>query len=200
MRGRAEEARAEAQRVLRVWEELGNPAARLTTAQVLAETEWLLGRLDEAERILRENIAFFDELGEKGYNSTISAELASVLCAQGRYDEAEEQTERSIELSSDDDFASHVEWRSAKALVLSSRGEHAAALTLLDEALDLLAPTDYVGTIARNHEVRGRVLAAAGRIEEARSSYELALAGMERKGVLPAVERVRARIAELLGE
>jgi class 3 adenylate cyclase/tetratricopeptide (TPR) repeat protein len=200
MRGRAEEARAEAQRVLRVWEELGNPAARLTTAQVLAETEWLLGRLDEAERILRENIAFFDELGEKGYNSTVSAELASVLCAQGRYDEAEEQTERSIKLSSDDDFATHVEWRSAKALVLSSRGEHTAALALLDEAIALLAPTDYVGTIARTHEVRGLVLAAAGRLEEARSAYELALAGVERKGVVPAAERVRARIAELLGE
>ncbi len=199
MRGRAEEARTEAQRVLRVWEELGNPAARLTTSQVLAETEWLLGRLDEAERILRENMAFFDELGEKGYNSTISAELASVLCDQGRYDEAEEQAERSIDLSSDDDFASHVEWRSAKALVLSSRGEHETALALLDEALALLAPTDYVGTIARNHEVRGRVLAAAGRIEEARSSYELALAGMERKGVVPAVDRVRGRIAELVG-
>ena len=200
MQGRAAEARGEARRVLGLWEELGNPAARLSTSQVLAETEWLLGRPEEAERILRDNIEVFDALGEKGYNSTTSAELASILCEQGRFDEAEEQAERSNELAADDDFASQAEWRSARALVESSRGEHDAAIALLDEALVFLAPTDYVRMIASNHETRGRVLAAAGRIDDARSAYELALAAVERKGVVPMAERLRSQIAALAGQ
>ena len=142
----------------------------------------------------------WDALGETGFNSTMTALLASVLCDLGRFDEAEANVERSRELSADDDFASQAAWRMAQARVLSHRGEHDEALRLADEALAINERTDYLTWQGESDEVRGMVLAAAGRTDEAREAYGRALERLERKGVVPAVERVRARIAELLGE
>jgi predicted negative regulator of RcsB-dependent stress response len=88
----------------------------------------------------------------------------------------------------------------AQARVLSHRGEHDEALRLADEAIAINETTDYLTWQAESDEVRGMVLAAAGRTDEAREAYGRALERFERKGVVPAAESVRARIAELLGE
>ena len=155
---------------------------------------------DRAEQQFRRGVEQWDALGETGFNSTITALLASVLCDLERFDEAEANVDRSRDLSSDDDFASQAAWRMAQARVLSHRGEHDEALRLADEALAINERTDYLAWQAESDEVRGMVLTAAGRTDEAREAYDRALERFERKGVVPAVERVRARIDELLGE
>ena len=142
----------------------------------------------------------WDALGETGFNSTMTALLASALCDLGRFDEAETNARRSRELSADDDFASQAAWRAAQARVLSHRGEHGEALRLADEALAINESTDYLTWQGESDEVRGMVLAAAGRTDEALEAYGRATERLERKGIVPAVERVRARITELLGE
>ena len=88
----------------------------------------------------------------------------------------------------------------AQARVLSHRGEHDEALRLADEALAINERTDYLAWQGDSDEVRGMVLTTAGRMDEARDAYGRALERFERKGVVPAAERVRARIAELLGQ
>jgi tetratricopeptide (TPR) repeat protein len=148
----------------------------------------------------RAGVEQWGALGETGFNSTMTALLASALCDLGRFEEAEANAHRSRELSADDDFASQAAWRTAQARVLSHRGEHDEALRLADEALAINESTDYLTWQGESDEVRGMVLAAAARTDEALEAYGRAIERLERKGVVPAVERVRARIAELLGE
>ena len=200
MQGREEEYRVELAQVDLLMGEIGLPEALAKTYQGRGEAERFLGHPERAEQQFRRSVEQWDVLGETGFNSTITALLASVLCDLGRFDEAEVNTRRSRELSADDDFASQSAWRMAQARVLSHRGEHDDALALADEAIAINETTDYLTWQAESDEVRGMVLAAAGRTDEAQEAYDRALERFERKGVVPAAERVRARITELLGQ
>jgi tetratricopeptide (TPR) repeat protein len=200
MQGMEEEFRAEQDRVDRLMDEIGLPELLSNTYQGRGEAEQWLGHFDRAEEQFGKGVEQWDALGETGFNSTITALLASVLCDLERFEEAQANVDRSRELSADDDFASQAAWRMAQARVLSHRGEHDEALRLADEAIAINEMTDYLTWQAESDEVRGMVLTAAGRPAEAREAYDRALERFERKGVVPAVERVRARIAGLLGQ
>ena len=197
MAGREEEALEEAKNNDRLWEEVGNPGIEVTRYQASGEGMVHLGRFEDAERYFRRGVEIFDSLGETGFNSTMTAVHASTLCRLGRFEEAEASAARSRELSAEDDFASQVAWRRAQAWVLSARGEHEEALRLLDEAAALVAPTDYLDFQAETGAVRGLVLRAAGRTEEARAAFEDSLARYERKGAIPAARRVREELETL---
>ena len=192
-----DEARAEAARARDLWAELGDPSARVVTCLATGELERLLGRADLAEQSFRDGVVLLDRLGETGYNSTMLASLAMALCDQERFDEAEEVARRSEQLTADGDFASEAGWREAKAQVLSSRGDHEAAIGIADQALGYVEVTDYIGMIGEAHEVRGRVLAAAGRAGEARAANHAALELFERKGIIPSIARIRGRLDAL---
>ena len=194
MDGRFDEARASFDEADAIYDELGVPMMRVTTNQVVAETIRLEGRLDDAERVLREMYEAYSSIGETGFNSTVCALLANVLNDQERFDEAETFARRSRELSAEDDFASQSEWRTAQARVLAHRGLFDEALLLVDEALAIAGGTDYIDWQAQVFEIRGLVLQAAGRGDEARASYEEALALYTRKGNVVAAARVRKRI------
>ena len=164
-----------------------------------AETLRLEGRLEEAEELLREMSEAYDAIGETGFNSTIVGLLANTLCDQGRYEEAERFVARSRELSADDDFASQASWRMAQARVLADRGEFEDAIRLADEAVEINGQTDYIGWQGDGLEVKGQVLEAAGRGDDARAAYEEAIARYERKGNVVAAGRVRARLEHIGG-
>jgi tetratricopeptide (TPR) repeat protein len=199
MLGREEEFRVEQERVDRLMDEIGLPEVLTNTYQGRGEAERFLGHLDRAEQQFRAGVEQWDALGETGFNSTMTALLAGVLCDLERFDEAEANVNRSRELSAEDDFASQAAWRMAQARVLSHRREHNEALALADEAVAINRTTDYLTWQGESDEVRGMVLTAAGRTDEALEAYTRALDRFERKGVVPAAARVRARIAELLG-
>jgi tetratricopeptide (TPR) repeat protein len=200
MQGRGEEFRVEQDRIDRLMDEIELPEALTNTYQGRGEAERYLGHLDRAEQQFRAGVEQWDALGETGFNSTMTALLASVLCDLGRFDEAEFYAHRSRELSADDDFASQAAWRMAQSRVLSHRGDHDEALAMVDEAIAINETTDYLTWQAESDEVQGIVLWGAGRTDEAAEAFEHARERFERKGAVPAVERVRARIAELLGE
>jgi tetratricopeptide (TPR) repeat protein len=200
MQGREDAFRAEQDRADRLMDEIGLPEALTNTYQGRGEAERYLGHLDRAEQQFRAGVDQWDALGETGFNSTMTALLATVLCDLGRFDEAETYARRSRELSADDDFASQAEWRMAQSRVLSHRGEHEEALAVVNEAIAINARTDYLTWQAESDEVQGIVLSGAGRTDEAAEAFERARERFERKGAVPAVERVRARIAELLGQ
>jgi tetratricopeptide (TPR) repeat protein len=197
MAGRFDEAHAAFDEAEALYDELGAPSIKVTTSQVIAETLRLERRLEDAERVLLEMNAAYDAMGEKGFNSTVCAVLAHVLCDQGRLDEAEPWVARSREMSADDDFASQAEWRTAQARVLAARGRFDEAMVLVDEALEIATPTDYLDWHAQAHEVRGSVLASAGRGDDARAAYGAALQLFERKGNVVAEGRIRERLAAL---
>jgi class 3 adenylate cyclase/tetratricopeptide (TPR) repeat protein len=197
MAGRFEEGRASFAEAEALFDELGTPMMRITTSQVIAETHRLEGRLEESERVLREMYDAYTSIGETGFNSTVCALLAHVLCDQGRFDEAEAFAERSREMSSADDFASQAAWRSAMARVGAEHGRTEEALALADEAIAIEAGGDYLDWQGQEFEVRGLVLLAAGRSDDARAAYGEALDRFERKGNVVAAARVRDRLAAL---
>ena len=197
MAGRFDEAHELVSRANTLFDELGIPQAAVATNQGVGEMLRLEGRLEDAERHFREMHEMYESMGEKGFNSTITALLAMTLCDQGRFDEAEEFVERSRAMTAEDDFASQSEWRIAKARVLSSRGVHDEALALVDEAIEIAEVTDYLVWQGECHEVRGMVLEAAGRGDDARAAYGEALDRFERKGNVVAAARVRDRIVAL---
>jgi class 3 adenylate cyclase/tetratricopeptide (TPR) repeat protein len=197
MAGREAEALDELAESDRLVAEIANPSTEITRLQTRGEAMIHLGRLEDAADVYRYGVEVLDSLGETGFNSTMVALLAGVLCRLGRFDEAERHVRRSIEITADDDFASQAYWRLARAHILSSRGEHDGALRLTDEAIDLVSPTDYLDFQAEAQAMRGLVLRDAGRHAEAREAYERALGLYERKGAVPAAERVRAELAAL---
>jgi hypothetical protein len=69
-------------------------------------------------------------------------------------------------------------------------------LALIDEAVELAEPTDYLEMRAASRELRGSLLAELGRRDESRNELERALELYERKGVVPSAARVRGRLAE----
>jgi class 3 adenylate cyclase/tetratricopeptide (TPR) repeat protein len=199
LQGHESEVVVQAERIERLWDEIGDLGLRVTSNQWVGECMRLVGRLEDAERYFRRGVEGLDRLGETGFNSTMTASLAFALMDLGRWDEAEDFVERSREMSAPDDFASQSEWRMGRARILTFRGRPAEALELVDEAVQAIEPTDYLPMKADVHELRGHVLAELGRREEARAELERAIRDFERKGSVPAVERVRGRLASLLG-
>jgi class 3 adenylate cyclase/tetratricopeptide (TPR) repeat protein len=198
MAGRFEEARVSAERSAQLFGELGTPMRHIMSIQVVAETQRLAGRLEEAERLFREATEAFDEVGETGFNSTVCGLLAGTLCDLQRFDEAEAFAEKGRMLAAEDDFASQAAWRMAQGRVLAHRGEFEQALRLADEAVEINEGTDYINWQGDGHEVRGLVLHAAGRGDDAREAFEEAIDRYERKGNVPAAARVRARLDDCL--
>ncbi|HET6791746.1 MAG TPA: adenylate/guanylate cyclase domain-containing protein [Actinomycetota bacterium] len=199
MRGRFDEARAMFDEADALYDELGAPMIGVATNQVVAETLRLEGRLEDAERVLRQMYEAYSAMGETGFNSTVCGVLAAVLCDEGRFEEADTFARRSRELAAEDDFASQSEWRTAEARVLLDRGRFDEALRLADQAIEIADVTDYLDRRADCHEVRGLVLGAAGRGDDARAAYGEALALYTRKGNLVAAARVRKRIEGVSG-
>ena len=197
MLGQAELSRAQAARSVELWHELGDPAERVMTHQSLGEAERFLGNPVGAEREFRTAVETLTALGETGFNSTMSALLALALADQGRFDEAEQHGNRGRKLTSEDDFASQVAWRMAKARILASRGRHDEAIRLAAEAVSIVDVTQYLAWHAEALEVMGEVTLAAGHLDDARRAFEGSLERYERKRVIPSAERIRARLATL---
>jgi class 3 adenylate cyclase/tetratricopeptide (TPR) repeat protein len=191
MAGRIDEADEAVERSDRLFDELGIRARRLAASQIVGEYYRLIGRHDEAEALFREMHDAYETMGETGYNSTVCALLGHVLCDQGRFDEAEVFARKSRTLAAQDDIASQGDWRLVQARILSARGRSAEALGLADEGVAIMDATDYIDWQGGGHEVRGGVLAAAGRGNDARAAYEEALDRFERKGNVVAAGRVR---------
>jgi tetratricopeptide (TPR) repeat protein len=158
-----------------------------------------VGRPDDAERYLRLGVEGLDRLGETGFNSTMTALLAGALCDLERWEEAEAFVDRSREMGSPDDFATQAQWRMALARIRVAQGRLDEALDLVEAALGIVEPTDYLTMQAEAHEIRAEVLEALERTDDARVAFAQALRAQERKGSVPAIERIRGRLASLLG-
>jgi class 3 adenylate cyclase/tetratricopeptide (TPR) repeat protein len=193
--GRFEEADASIDHAKRILEEVGTSTRPFE--ELLGELLRLAGRLEEAEQEFRASHDRFEATGETGFNSTICGLLAQTLCDLERFEEAESFATKSRVLAADDDFASQAAWRAAQARVLANRGEYEEALSLADRAVSITENTDYLAWQGDMHEVRGQVLAAAGRTSEARTVFAEAIQRYERKGVVPSIDRVRSRLAAL---
>lgn len=197
--GRFDEARRCATRAWQAWVELGNPVRRTMSFEIIGNMERLAGNFYDAARLFRQGLGILMESKETLFSASAAVNLADALCDLGRFDQAVTLVESTNNLAA---AAKQDVWlegslRMIHARVLSNRGEHSAALKAADAAVAIREGAEYSDWHGDCHEVRGLVLAAAGRVDDARTAYEMALGSYTRGQVQPAVERIRTRISAL---
>jgi len=166
-----------------------------------AELQLLANDPAAAEKTVQDALPVLRELGDRSYSSTLLGGLAEALYEQGRLDEAEDVLEQAESLSAPDDAINAAWFPILRAKVLAGRGRLAEAEEL---ALAGIANSSALGGHLRHlayaRAALADVLQLAGRTEDAREEGERALELYEQKGVVPAIERMRAFLAELAAE
>jgi len=159
-----------------------------------ADCAWDVASLAEdwagGEKALREAAAKFDETGDRSSATLVHARLAEALFLQGKLDEAERHARVSEELSTPSDPGSEAAWRRIKGRIMGERGDMTGALTVLNEAVAILAGTDYLDERAAAALDLAVALRSAGKEDEAVTSIRDAVALYDLKGNL--VGRARA--------
>ena len=196
MQGHFEEARALVSRLFAIDADLGaTPDRQTIMLERLGEVESLAGDYAAAERAARKQYAILEEIGSRAILPTSAAFLADYVYEQGRYDEAERLTQVSEELAELEDMPSQVGWRVTRARVLAQRGD-ADAEPIAKEAVALAEQTEDYRWHGNAELALAEVLRLGGRTDEAVAAAERGLALYERKGIVPLVERTRARLEE----
>jgi class 3 adenylate cyclase/tetratricopeptide (TPR) repeat protein len=195
--GQFEEARELMDRARRINEELGLGLMR-GGSMYGAFVELLAGDRYAAETELRGGYEELERIGERSFLSTTAALLARTLFEQGRLDEAEHYASVSAEAALDDDVASQVIWRGARARILATRGEAKEAELLAREAVERAGQTDWLELHADALVDLGRVLETLGRPGEAEEGMQRAISLYEQKGNVVAAERTRSELARLV--
>ena len=178
MEGDFEQAVELVERGRETFERLGHRRGVAYQTVVSGPLKLLAGDTAGAEAELREAWATLGAMGESGILSSITAFLAEAVYAQGRYDEVLELTAVSEAASADDDVASQIGWRSARAKALSHLSSLAEARALAEDAVARADETDFLNVRADARAALAVVLNRAGRAEgaatlvaEARSLY-----------------------------
>ena len=195
--GDLDSARGSSSRAWAIIEEFGLTLQRGIYSMDVGFAEALSGDLDRAERELRKGHDLLLEIGDTGARCTVDAMLADVLFALGRLEDAARFADESNAIAAVDDLDAQPRWRAALARTLSRQGDHARAEQLAREAVSLVEPIDLLLLKAKVFDTFGEVLAGAGKIEEAASVCERAIALHEQKGNVVSAARSRAALDEL---
>jgi tetratricopeptide (TPR) repeat protein len=194
MLGRLDEAEALAARARERSVELTGEYG--VTDWATAEIAVLAGDHERAARHLERQCKFLEDVGQQAQLSTFAPRLGLELCELGRFDEAEQLALKGRDLGDEHDAYTQTLWRQVLARVHSHRGDHGEAERIAHEAVAIADESDSPICQAAARDDLACVLAEAGRPEEAATALRQALARYERKGVIPAMERTRVRLAE----
>jgi hypothetical protein len=156
--------------------------------------EALAGDYEAANADLAAGIAILNEMGETGVLSTLAAMQSHALYALGRREEAEAAIQLAQKTGAPRDIATQASWRQVAAMLAADDGRHVDARRHIDEALEMVDPTDFLELRGETFESLAHVEARAGHPEAWRSALERAIEEHDRKGNLVAVARVRARV------
>jgi len=196
LQGRFGDARRSLARCVTLSEELGFVInATAVSSHIGGWIEELAGDLDAAAERHETAIRELERMGETGYLSMSAGHLANIRCAQGRFDEAEDVVRLGEEAAAPDDLSSLIELRAARAKVLAWRGRFDEAEGAALEAIALAERTDFPSQQGDAFSALAEVLRLGDRIDESHAALEQALERYERKGNVPASERVRALLA-----
>ena len=143
MRGRAAVARALSGHSQQVVADLGLTILLAGAHMCGGMAELVSGEPEGAEREFRRGYAILERIGERAQLSTMAAFLARALILQERYDDVERLTAVSQKAASEDDLASQVLWRGARARSYARRGELEPAERLAREAVGIARASDF---------------------------------------------------------
>ena len=195
--GRFDEAREAYRTGYAILEDIGS---RLWWAGTHFSSGWveiLADDLPAAERELRLGIDALGSMGEHSYLSTQAAVLARVLYAEGRYEEAADMADLGRRSGSPDDVSTQVPATSVQAKLLARDGHFDAALELAGEAVEMTAESDFFEVRGQALEDLAEIHERAGRPDDAAAALRQAVELYERRGILPLIERTRARLQQL---
>jgi len=197
MLGELDQALADHEAADRIVRDFGLPVWHSVIYQIRGTTADIYGDLVAAEAAHRRAFEILDETGEQGYLSTAATNLAAPLAELGRVDEAERFARIGREAAAEDDVASQSGAEAAWAMVLSARGDLPGAIAAARRSVSVAADTDMYFELGELHLNLSRILAKAGQSGEAVEAAREALSFFVRKGVVPAVARADAFLAEL---
>jgi tetratricopeptide (TPR) repeat protein len=181
-----------------LFEELGLRAKAAGSAQVTGVVELLAADAHEAEAQLRWSYESLIEMGESNVASTSAALLAEALVQLERHDEAHRFTEISESRAADDDIASQILWRTARAKTLAHSGDLAHALRIAEEAVAVADNTDLLFGRGEAWTTLGVVFAASGRQTEAQAALRVAIDIYHAKEDVASARRARTVLEPLL--
>jgi class 3 adenylate cyclase/ketosteroid isomerase-like protein len=186
MRDRADAARRMLATARTTFTDLGHRLGLLETSMYEGLVELLDGRPGDAEAPLRSAVAGFEAMGARGSAARASALLARALLEQDRVDEAGALADPTV---AGDDLKASIGLLGVAAEVCARRGEVAEALALAGRAVALAEPTDALVDHADARLALARVLAAAGRADDAAAELARARALYDQKGATVGVRR-----------
>jgi len=198
MCGDIRQARALCSRGRTIFEELGLRAKAAGSAQVTGVVELLAGNPAEAEAQLRWSYETLLDMGESSVASSSAALLAEALVRMGRHDEARRFTEASEAKAADDDIASQILWRTARAKTLIDGGDFDAATKTANEAVAIADETDFLFGRGEAWTTLGTALAASKRLVEARDALGIAIDVHEAKRDVASTRRARAILETII--
>jgi Flp pilus assembly protein TadD len=197
--GRFDEARDSMRRARELMEEVALTVWRAGPyTQLNGWVEILAGDTQAAERELRAGFDILGEIGEMSWFSTVAAILAEAVFANGRPEEADGLAQASREAAAPDDVYSQVLWRTVASKVLARSGKADEAEALAHEAVDLVAPTDFLHLRWHALLSLAHVLEDLGRGAEAAIYAAQAADIAAQKGSIIAEQRAR-EMAQRLG-
>ncbi len=193
--GRFAEGEAELARSRQLFDELAMPYEGAQCGQI---TYVLAQFSDDLARLvpdIEQACDSLDALGERSLLSTSLGQLAIAYADLGRAEDAERTATRSREIASPDDSATQLLWRTAMGLVASLRGDHDAALQLIEGAFGAARSSDFYPHAADLFVHAGEIRARAGR-RDATAMFDAARTCSASKGAPAGIAWVDRRERE----
>jgi class 3 adenylate cyclase/tetratricopeptide (TPR) repeat protein len=195
MRGEFTEARRLIREAVPEALELGALSPIGLIAMAGGYVERLAGEPERAIELMTISWKRLGEIGETGFRSTVGTILAYALVKAGGDADAEAVLDEVEALVSAGDFDPQARRRWVRALILSRRGEHEEAERLAKDAVDIVAPTDYLEVAADAYAALATVLEEAGKAGDAQKAWTTALGLYTQKGVVPRIAQVKEHLA-----
>lgn len=174
---------------------LGTPTYAGASFQVLAGIEAAAGDPAAALAALKRSDEMLAAVGEHSFRSTTQAVLADVHEQLGDREAAIAAIEMAEELGAPEDLINFVITHGVRARLALADGDQAEAERWARSAVELAFQTELIREQVGSKLILGRVLAAAGRREEAKSEAQEALAISEHKGYHRGIAEARGILA-----
>ena len=196
--GEVDEARSIVQDNIKMLEDLALNGAGLK-GFVLGNLEMNAGNWDAAIATMRSACDEWEAAGEKSSLSTLAGSLALSLYQIGDLGEAFRYTQVSHGAGSEDDLATQLLWRAARAEVLAARGESEEALRYANESVAIAEGTEALMWWCESRMARGEVYRLLGRKEEAAADFLRCAELYEQKEAPLYAARARRKLAKVTG-
>ena len=197
MRGRFPAAREHIAHAAAMARELGDQVALAAVFRDAGHVETLAGDPVAAETEDRAGFEILERISDLGHLASAAPDLGDAVYAQGRYEEAAAIAAYAERITIEGDVDAQVRGKQLAAKVMARRGLLDEAVALAEEAVLLVAETDYLELHAHALMSRAEVLRLAGRTGDAASTLRDAIELQRRKGNVVDEARAMALLDEL---